>query len=90
MNNHSVNESLLFYGMIDLIDLGKFTQEKLMEHAKLYERLADRLSKLEKFPRLKEDKSITALMEENGISRRDFMKWAAGLKTGKERQGKRK
>ena len=50
-----------------------------MEHAKLYERLAERLSNLEKFPRIKEDKSIAALMEENGISRRDFMKWAAGV-----------
>lgn len=49
-----------------------------MEHAKLYERLTERLSDLEKFPRLKEDKSIAALMEEHGISRRDFMKWAAG------------
>ncbi|ACZ12130.1 hydrogenase small subunit [Sulfurospirillum deleyianum] len=50
-----------------------------MEHAKLYERLAQRLSSLEKFPRIKEGKSIAALMEENGISRRDFMKWAAGV-----------
>lgn len=50
-----------------------------MEHAKLHQSLADRLSKLEKFPRMKEDKSIALLMEENGISRRDFMKWAAGV-----------
>lgn len=50
-----------------------------MENTKLYERLAERLSKLEKFPRLKEDKSIAALMEEHGFSRRDFMKWAAGV-----------
>ena len=51
----------------------------MMEHAQLHERLVERLHELEKLPRIKEDKSIAQLMEEKGISRRDFMKWAAGI-----------
>ncbi len=51
-----------------------------MEEDKLYQSLSDRLVKLSKFPRMKDDgKSISSLLEEHGISRRDFMKWAAGM-----------
>ncbi len=35
-----------------------------------------RLEKLAKFPKIDESKSITSVMEEEGINRRDFMKWA--------------
>lgn len=50
-----------------------------MEHAELYAKVSDRLGHLSKFPKMREDKSIKDLMEEHGISRRDFMKWAAGM-----------
>lgn len=50
-----------------------------MKDKKLYNRLADRLSELEKLPSFKEDKSITSHLEEKGISRRDFMKWATAM-----------
>ena len=48
-----------------------------MEIEKLYKHLAKRLNSLEKLPKLKEEKSISSHLKENGISRRDFMKWAA-------------
>ncbi len=35
-----------------------------------------RLEKLAKLPKFDENRSITSIMEEEGISRRDFMKWA--------------
>jgi len=50
-----------------------------MEQAKLYQQLSDRLSNLAKYSSIKDNKSITQLMEDNGVSRRDFMKWAAGM-----------
>ncbi len=51
-----------------------------MEQEKLYQSLRDRLGKLSKFPKMKDDgKSIASLLEEHGFSRRDFMKWAAGM-----------
>ena len=50
-----------------------------MEHAELYQKISERLESLAKFPHLKENKSITQLIEDHGISRRDFMKWAAGM-----------
>ena len=51
-----------------------------MEQEKLYQSLSDRLGKLSKFPRMKDDgKSISSLLEEHGFSRRDFMKWAASM-----------
>ncbi|MDR0761876.1 MAG: hydrogenase small subunit [Campylobacteraceae bacterium] len=50
-----------------------------MEHQELYDKIAQRLKTLAKFPRIKEEKPIDALLEESGISRRDFMKWAAGM-----------
>lgn len=50
-----------------------------MEHAELYQKISDRLGNLAKFPHLKEDKSVTSLLDEKGISRRDFMKWAGAM-----------
>jgi quinone-reactive Ni/Fe-hydrogenase small subunit len=48
-----------------------------MEQVGLRQKLADRLNKLARFPKMREDgKTIASLMEENGVSRRDFMKWA--------------
>ncbi|MDR2638329.1 MAG: hydrogenase small subunit [Helicobacteraceae bacterium] len=49
-----------------------------MEHQGLYDKLAARLDALSKLPELDERKPIGAVLEESGISRRDFMKWAAG------------
>ena len=50
-----------------------------MEQTKLYQKISARLGELEKFAPMKEDMSIAQLMDEKGISRRDFMKWAAGM-----------
>ncbi len=50
-----------------------------MEQTELYQKISDRLGELKKLAPMKEDKSIAQLMEEKGISRRDFMKWAAGM-----------
>jgi len=50
-----------------------------MEQAELYQKISDRLGELKKYAPMKEDKSIAQLIEEKGISRRDFMKWAAGM-----------
>ncbi len=50
-----------------------------MEQQNLYRKLSQRIEKLSNLPKIKEDKSIKDLMSENGISRRDFMKWAAGM-----------
>lgn len=50
-----------------------------MENSELYKKISNRLENLRKFPQVKEDKSIKTLMEENGIERRDFMKWAGAL-----------
>ena len=50
-----------------------------MEHAEMFEKVSVRLSELRKLPGLRENKSVSQLMDENGISRRDFMKWAAGM-----------
>jgi len=50
-----------------------------MEHAAMFEKVSARLAELSKLPRLHEDKSLQGFMDENGVSRRDFMKWAAGM-----------
>ncbi|MBN2964163.1 hydrogenase small subunit [Sulfurospirillum sp. T05] len=50
-----------------------------MEHAEMFERVSARLAELSKFPKLREDKSVRSMMDENGVNRRDFMKWAAGM-----------
>jgi len=45
----------------------------------LFQQLSQRLEKLEKLPRMDESKSIPKVLEEKGISRRDFMKWATAV-----------
>ncbi len=50
-----------------------------MQSKKLFDQLSKRLKDLEKLPRLKEDKSISSHLDENNISRRDFMKWATAI-----------
>ena len=50
-----------------------------MQTEKLYEKLSKRLIELEKLPKLKEEKSISKHLDEKGITRRDFMKWAAAI-----------
>ncbi len=50
-----------------------------MENNDLFKSLEKRLSTLEKLPKLHDDKTITSVMEEKGVSRRDFMKWAAAM-----------
>lgn len=45
------------------------------------ERIKKRLEELEKMPSLKEEHSIAQMLQEKGISRRDFMKWAGGIAT---------
>ncbi len=42
----------------------------------LYESFKQRIGQLKKLPRIDEDNSIDKVIEENGFSRRDFMKWA--------------
>ncbi len=44
--------------------------------SELYEKFSKRLAHLEKLPKLKKDKDISSYLEEKGVSRRDFMKWA--------------
>jgi quinone-reactive Ni/Fe-hydrogenase small subunit len=50
-----------------------------MEQEKLYQKISARLGELQKFAPMKEDMSIAQLMDKKGVSRRDFMKWAAGM-----------
>jgi quinone-reactive Ni/Fe-hydrogenase small subunit len=49
-----------------------------MVYQKLYDRLTARLNALSSAPKFGEQKTISAVLDENGVSRRDFMKWAAG------------
>lgn len=50
-----------------------------MKHNKMYNEVAKRLDELSKMPRIQEDKSIKSILEDNGVSRRDFLKWVAGM-----------
>lgn len=50
-----------------------------MEYKDLLSIASKRLDNLSALPKLKENMSIKKLIEEKGISRRDFMKWAAGM-----------
>jgi len=45
----------------------------------LYSAFKERIDQLTKLPRMKEDASIEQVIEENGFSRRDFMKWAGAV-----------
>jgi len=48
-----------------------------MDYGELLNKFNSRLDELEKFPQKDYAKSITNVMEEKGVSRRDFMKWAS-------------
>lgn len=50
-----------------------------MAQNELFEKISNRLGKLAKFPQMDSEKSIANLLESHGFSRRDFMKWAAGI-----------
>ncbi|MDR0467281.1 MAG: hydrogenase small subunit [Campylobacteraceae bacterium] len=50
-----------------------------MEQQNLYHRLSQRIKEISNLPKLKEERSIQDLISENGVSRRDFMKWAASM-----------
>ncbi|MDR0746421.1 MAG: hydrogenase small subunit [Helicobacteraceae bacterium] len=50
-----------------------------MVYQELYDRLAARLDALSKAPKINGRKPIGEALEESGISRRDFMKWSAGV-----------
>jgi len=45
----------------------------------LYCAFRERIEQLSKLPKMKEDASIEQVIEENGFSRRDFMKWAGAV-----------
>ena len=45
----------------------------------LYKTFERRIEELKKLPKLKEDNSIEQVLEENGFSRRAFMKWAGAI-----------
>jgi len=45
----------------------------------LYTAFKERIEQLSKLPKMKEDGSIEKVMQESGISRRNFMKWAGTL-----------
>ncbi|MDR1911742.1 MAG: hydrogenase small subunit [Helicobacteraceae bacterium] len=49
-----------------------------MEYQELYDKLSARLDALASKERIDDREPIGAVLEKNGISRRDFMKWAAG------------
>ena len=45
----------------------------------LLQKAQERLKEINKFPALKKGNSIKKMLKENGISRRDFMKWAGAM-----------
>jgi len=45
----------------------------------LYESFKERIEELKRLPKMDEDNSIDKVIEENGFSRRDFMKWAGAM-----------
>lgn len=45
----------------------------------LFEKLTKRLKDLESLPKLKQNESIDEHLDKKGVSRRDFMKWAASI-----------
>ena len=50
-----------------------------MKDLNLFKKLSKRLEDLEQLPKLNEAKSIPEVLEEKGIDRRDFMKWATAI-----------
>lgn len=45
----------------------------------LFEKLTKRLEELEKLPKIESEKTIPSHLEDKGITRRDFMKWAGNI-----------
>lgn len=50
-----------------------------MEQQKFYDSAVRRLEEISKLPKINKDKSIKSILDENNISRRDFMKWVGGM-----------
>ncbi len=50
-----------------------------MKDLSLFQRLSAKLDSLEKLPKMNDEKSIPQVLEEKGVSRRDFMKWATAI-----------
>ena len=50
-----------------------------MKNSELYNKLSNRLKQLESLEGFKEEKTLASHLEEKGVSRRDFMKWAAAM-----------
>lgn len=50
-----------------------------MKTTDLFSKLSKRLSSLERLKKLDDKKSIPSILEEKGVSRRDFMKWAGAM-----------
>ena len=50
-----------------------------MKDLNLFKKLSKRLEDLEKLPKLHETKTIPEVLENKGIKRRDFMKWATAV-----------
>lgn len=48
-------------------------------HETLYKAFKERIETLSKLPAMKEEGSLEEVFEEHGLSRRDFMKWAAAV-----------
>jgi quinone-reactive Ni/Fe-hydrogenase small subunit len=47
----------------------------------LFEKLTNRLTEIEKLPRLEKEKSISSELDKKGVTRREFMKWAGSITT---------
>jgi quinone-reactive Ni/Fe-hydrogenase small subunit len=47
----------------------------------LFEKLTNRLSEIEKLPKLEKEKTISLELDKKGVTRRDFMKWAGSITT---------
>ncbi len=52
---------------------------KEISYNSLYATFEERIKQLAKLPKMKEDSSIEQVIEENGFSRREFMKWAGAM-----------
>ncbi|MCB4763193.1 MAG: hydrogenase small subunit [Sulfurovum sp.] len=50
-----------------------------MNYDSLFHTFEERISKLKKLPKMDEKQSIESAIEENGFSRREFMKWAGAI-----------
>lgn len=50
-----------------------------MKESKLFEKLSKRLDDVANMPKLDDSKSISGIIEDKGIDRREFMKWASAM-----------